>query len=113
MIPLDASLSALQSLQRAQANVAHNVANSMTPGFQSAQAVFQPTPSGGVSVNLKQTHSPYDESPDDFSDEPPDNDVDLAHELTQSLIYRRAFQANAAVIRTLDETAGNFLDIIA
>ena len=113
MLPLNISGSALSSLQKAQANSANNVANALTPGFQSNEAVFQVVESGGVSLQLRQNSEQVRDQNNDtgFDDQP--SDTDQAEEAANQLIYKQSFKANAAVLKSADETLGSVIDILA
>jgi len=69
--------------------------NSGAQVFPALQAINSETAGGGVKTEVSQTHSP----------------VDLAQQILSLIQAKTAFQANAAVIRTVDQTQKRLLDV--
>ena len=75
--------------------VAHNVANSNTPGYSPTRAHSEALPQGGVTTRV--------EAGDPTSN--PFSEVDLATEGLNMLLAKTAYQANARLLRTASETS--------
>lgn len=113
MLSLNTSISGLQSAQRVQEITAHNVANMQTPGFRALRADIVENANGGSRVaSVRPTTTPGSPLLDPIPGSPTvGSNVDLTSELTQQLLSLRAFQANAALVRSQDELLLELLDI--
>jgi flagellar basal body rod protein FlgG len=94
----DIPLSALHTTARRQALRANNVANLNTPGYQPLDAQPAERPGGGVALGPVQVSG---------------SNVELAEELTGTLLDLRTAQANIGVLRAQDELLGETLDLLA
>ena len=95
----------IQSIARALSDdiatlnaISHNVANLNTPGYQPLDAQPNERPGGGVALGPVQTSG---------------SNVELAEELTGTLLDLRTAQANIGVLRAQDELLGETLDLLA
>ncbi len=105
---LSAGLSGLQANQSALDIKGHNIANSVTPGFQAQDLSFQESAPAGGGVTLSaQGRSQAAASAG------PANGVDLASEITDSLVYKQGVDLSAKVVKAADERLGTLIDISA
>lgn len=113
MLSLNISISGLLTAQRTQEITAHNVANVQTPGFRALRADIVENANGGSRVaNVRQTTNPGPPLTEPIPGGPiTGSNVDLTSELTQQLLSLRAFQANAALVRSQDKLLLELLDI--
>ena len=107
---LSTGLSGLNANQRALDVAAHNVANANTEGFQAQTAAFQESSpaGGGVSRSAQGRTLAAGDSADANA-----NNVDLAKEITDSLVYKAGFDLSAKIIKMADERIGSLIDIKA
>lgn len=102
---------------------AHNVANINTAGFRPQTVVYETGPEGeGVQAVVVQP-SKFPQEAEQWSAAsaanllPPEalnpSGTEPAREFTAMITAQRAFEANAAVIRTRDETLGVLVDMKA
>lgn len=97
--------SGLNTAIRQQELVANNIANAQTPGYRALRAAPQANAAGGVQLGPVRQ--------DDRPGIPGGSNVDLATGLVASNINTRSAAANASVLRTLDDLAGETLDLLA
>ena len=103
---------------------AHNIANVNTNGFISQDTAFMSGPRDeGVTVaSIYNTYAPSSPQPAVITSNEngrefyvagalEGNNLDLGHEFIRMIASQRAFEANAAVIRTHDDISGTFLDL--
>ncbi len=103
---------------------AHNIANVNTNGFISQDTVFMAGPwDEGVRVaSIYNTYAPSPPEPGAITLNENGreqyaagalvgNNLDPGHEFIRMIASQRAFEANAAVIRTHDDISGTFLDL--
>ena len=103
---------------------ANNIANVNTNGYISQDTAFMTGPRDqGVSVaSIYNTYAPSSPQPSAITINEngremyaagalEGNNVDLAHDFVRMIASQRAFEANAAVIRTHDDISGTFLDL--
>jgi flagellar hook protein FlgE len=104
---LSAGLSGITANQRALDVSAHNVANAGTPGFQPQGAAFRETsPAGGVTLSVEGRQL-------STAGAGAANGVDLAKEVTSSLVYKAGLNLSANVVKAADEALGSLIDIRA
>lgn len=105
---LSTGLSGLNANQRALDVAAHNVANANTEGFQAQAAAFQESSPAGGGVSLSAQGRTLA-----AGDSAGANNVDLAKEITDSLVYKAGFDLSAKIIKMADERIGSLIDIQA
>lgn len=118
--------SAMNAYGTGMAATAHNVANVNTPDFYPQQVQYQTGPNGqGVQVGAvtqgpylppaPQPESAYPSLPLADGLLPPEalapSQTDLAREFTNMISAQRAYEANAATIRTWDVMQGVIVDL--
>jgi flagellar hook-associated protein FlgK len=93
-------------------NVAHNIANSETPGYVSRQTSLFELPDGGVVAETVQQPAtpPSGTLPSSLSALLP-NDVSLETEMVNMTLSRHAFTAAIRAIQASEECTGTLLDI--
>ena len=124
-INLEPSKSGLLAEQRRMDVSAHNVANVSTDGFQGQGVTAQERRSGGVdvrvdtvavSVEARQAQADAEGVQGEVQTEgavtQPQNDVNVVDETVNQITAKAAFQANAKVVGTQDETTGSLLDAV-
>lgn len=112
---LNGTLSALRAFVTKLGATADNIANVNTDGFKRNRAVLHEDDNGGVRVKLSKDESPglrYDVIEDDKKVEKETSNVDLAEEIPDLMLTKRAYQANLKTIETQDEMLGSLLDTI-
>ena len=112
---LNGTLSALSAFVTKLGATADNIANVNTDGFKRNRAVMHEDDNGGVRVELSKDQSPglrYDVIEDGKKVEKETSNVDLAEEITDLMLTKRAYQANLKTIETQDEMLGSLLDTI-
>lgn len=93
---------------------AHNIANLVTPGFQSARALSVELPGGGVAARSDTPRSPEPldlPSAAAFPGGLPPSDVNLATQQVNSILNREAFRANVNAFRARADIIGELLDL--
>jgi flagellar hook protein FlgE len=104
-VDLSIAASGLNAAIRQQELVANNIANAQTPGYRALRAASQANPTGGVQLGpVRQVDRPGI---------PGGANVDLATGLVASNINSRNAEANASVLRTLNDLTGETLDVLA
>ena len=94
---------------------ANNIANSNTDGFKKSRTILKEGNSGGVAPIVDQVDTPgpvKQISEDGVTREVEASNVDLAEELTTSIVTQSAYDANLKTIQTADEMLGSLLDIV-
>lgn len=125
-VSLAASLSALDAYSLSQQVTANNVANMNTEGFNASRVTMEDVANqGGVAV--QEVRETSDASPLVPSQRLLEvqgqvvqeqayvegSNTDVAREMVNLMVNQRAYEANAAVVRTQDELIGTVLDISA
>ena len=116
--------SALNAFSVAMQVHAHNIANVSTNDFVSQEASFMTGPhdQGVTVVSVYTANTPFSPQPSGiFLNENgreiyaagaiEENNLDIGHEFARMIASQRAFEANAAVIRTSDDISGAFLNL--
>jgi len=109
------SLSALNAFGKKMAVIANNLANIQSEGFKKGRAVFFEAPVSGVSVEITQIETPGHSllaEEDGKMVEKEMSNVDLAQEMSHSILTQRYYQANLKVLNSDDEMLGSVLDIV-
>jgi len=107
-------LSALQAIGLKTQTTANNVANINTDEFKRSRATLVEGNPSGVDVTISKIETPgplvYEQTPK--GTEPIEkSNVDLAEELPNLMLSKRAYQANIKTIQVEDEMLGMLLDI--
>jgi flagellar hook-associated protein FlgK len=98
MNTISTALSGMHAASLELATSAHNVANSLTPGFRRQSVARQATQGGGVSAVVVQAET-VGES--------------LAEDIVMQMSASYAFKANLKLLKTQDEVLGSLLDLTA
>jgi len=123
---LDVAATALSANAMAQAVTANNIANVNTAGFNPSRVSFEERPDlGGVALqDIRETdvqgsfvpaNAPIqgqDGAEAQSSGYVEGSGTDMVTETVQMIENERGFEANAAVVRSVDEMLGQFLDEI-
>ena len=102
---LHTALAGMTRNQQGVQTAAANVANVNTDGYRTQR----------LDTESAQTvdADPSAERPDDWPDDRPYNDVDLAGEMVRMKTYEVGFRANAKVVAVADRMLGELMDIFA
>lgn len=92
---LSTAVSGLHNATQRLDTSAHNVANTLTPGFRRQAVQASPRAEGGVDTRVTRAAEPG---------------VSLAQEVVDQLAAAASFKANLKVIETVDRTLGRLLD---
>lgn len=103
---IDSSVNALNAISVSQQVTANNIANVNTEGFSPSRAELETTAEGRGPQVAQITEAP---PPPPL---PEQSGVDLGRESVNLIRNQRAYEANAAAIRTADEMSGTVLDIV-
>ena len=112
---LSNTVSALRSFVTKLGVTADNIANVNTDGFKKGRATLHEGHNGAVRVEISRDTSPgirYDVLEDNEIVEKETSNVDLAEELPDLMMTKRAYQANLKTLETQDEMLGSLLDTI-
>lgn len=111
---IQSGLSALQAIQKKVDVTANNTANINTDGFKKTQVILREGTPQGVTAEVRRVETPgpivYEQGPGG-SELVEKSNVELAEEIPNLLLSRRAFQANVKTIQAEDEMLGYLLDI--
>jgi flagellar basal-body rod protein FlgC len=92
------------------AQSAANTANVETPGYEARRVVGVTREGGGVSGVNMPTYSPRAMRIEENGAQTELSNTDMVEETATQLSSLRAFQANAAVLRTADEVLGELVN---
>lgn len=112
---LSGTVSALRAFITKLGVAADNIANVNTDGFKKGRATLHEDHNGAVRVEISRDKSPglrYDVVENDGVVEKETSNVDLAEEIPELMITKRAYQANLKSLKAQDEMLGSLLDII-
>lgn len=112
---LNSTVSALRAFVTKLGVTADNIANVNTDGFKKSRATLHEDQHGGVRVEISRDNSPgfrYDVFENDEVVEKETSNVDLAEEIPDLMMTKRAYQANLKTLETQDEMLGSLLDTI-
>ena len=125
-VSLTASLSALDAYAVSQQVTANNVANMNTEGFNASRVTMEDVANqGGVAVQeIRETSAAPPMVPSQQLLEVQGqvvqeqayvegSNTDVGREMVNLMVNQRAYEANAAVVRTQEEMVGTVLDISA
>lgn len=105
---MNASIAGMNTAARRLAISANNVANIQTDGFRAQRAISGETTGGGVEIVEIQDTPANSEASGDV----PRSNVDLTTEMTNQIIDRNTYEANAKMFKAQNDTIGTLLDII-
>ena len=123
---IDVNTQALGALARATEATASNVANASTPGYAPLGVSIESD--RGTIVAVVDRSVSFGQSPAPIPDRPAGDDwsarqdriyayqggnVDMTREAVNLVRYETAFSANAAVIRTVEQTSGTLVNMWA
>ena len=117
MTTLTPSISALHAFSTQLTTTADNLANIQTNNYQAQQVHLVELRQGGVSAIISRDLTPGPSLPSTFGS-PHSNEyqtgsnTDVVQEILNLTITRRAYQANARVLATMDALKGQILDTI-
>ena len=112
---LSSTVSALRAFVTKLGVTADNIANVNTDGFKKSRATLHEGQNGGVRVEISRDNSPgfrYDVFENDEVVEKETSNVDLAEEIPDLMMAKRAYQANLKTLEIQDEMLGSLLDAI-
>lgn len=109
MTGLTISATGMTNAAQRQAVVANNIANLITPEFRAARADSVELRGGGAAVGSI-TRDAGPGAP--LASGVEGSNVNLARELTETVLNRNAFQANANAFRAQADLVGELLDLI-
>jgi flagellar basal-body rod protein FlgC len=112
---LNSTVSALKGFVTKLGVTADNIANVNSDGFKKNRATIHEDQNGGVRVEIRRDDSPgvrYDVTEGGKTVEKETSNVDLAEEIPNLMVTKRAYQANLKTIETQDEMLGSLLDTI-
>ena len=107
-----ASLAGLAAFEKKVAAAANNIANSNTTGYKKTEATITEDAAGLPEVNLKRIDTPGPLVPEEDGTLTEQSNVDLAQELTQSMVAQRGYEANIKALKSQDNLLGLTLDIL-
>ena len=108
---IGASLAGLGVFEKKLSATANNIANSNTSGYKKTESEINDDGSGLPELNLKRVDIPplVQEADGKTSEQ---SNVDLAEELTQSMVAQRGYEANLKVLQAQNNMLGSALDIL-
>lgn len=112
---LNNTVSALRAFVTKLGVTANNIANFNTDGFKKSRGILHEDNNGGVRVEISRDASPgyrYDVIENDEVVEKETSNVDLAEEIPDLMMTKRAYQANLKSLKAQDEMLGSLLDTI-
>jgi flagellar hook protein FlgE len=101
---INASISGMQTAAKRHNITASNIANLQTEGYQAKRAINGDSPTGGVDIVEIQTS----EAPTP----PGSSNVDLTTEVTNQIVDKNTYEANATMLKAQNDTLGTLLDIL-
>jgi flagellar basal body rod protein FlgG len=109
---ISASLSGLNAFGKKLSNAAGNIANSNTAGYKKTESVITEDGVGLPELSLKRidTSGPLLLESDGTMTE--QSNVDLAEELSQTMVAQRGYEANLKALKAQNDTLGSALDIL-
>jgi len=107
-----ASLAGLAAFEKKVSAAADNIANSNTKDYKKSESIITEDGAGLPELTLKRSDTPgplVQESDGMVSEQ---SNVDLAEELTQSMVAQRGYEANIKALQTQNRVLGTALDIL-
>jgi len=113
---IKSGISALKAFDKKMGVIANNVANLETEEFKKSRAVLTEGANREVKVEIEKIETPGPIVTEIIDDgeivEKEMSNVDLAEEMSQTIIAQRNFEANLKNIQAQEETLDSLLDII-
>jgi len=113
---IKSGISALKAFDKKMGVIANNVANLETEEFKKSRAVLTEGANREVKVEIEKIETPGPIVTEIIDDgeivEKEMSNVDLAEEMSQTIIAQRNFEANLKSIQAQEETLDSLLDII-
>lgn len=109
------NVSALQAFSRQMNLSADNVANALSDGFKKSRAINTQGENGQIQTTITQIDTPGPMVEDPLSQTGALKELsntDIAEEMTRQIVVEQAFNANAQVIKSYEETTGTLIDLI-
>ena len=108
------TIAAIGAIQTAVQVTAHNVANSITPGFEPSRVVFQAGPAGQVRAHVEHPRHRLDEGEGgDESEEMAPSGTDTAKEMTNLVSLQHSYGANLKAFQMQSRSLGLLIDTVA
>lgn len=112
---LGTSVSAVTSFKNKMDVTSNNIANVNTDGFKKSRALLKEGEFGGVETEVQQVDTPGSirlETIDGELTEVESSNVDLAEELTDTIVTKTGYESNLKTAKAVDEMIGSLLDVI-
>jgi flagellar hook protein FlgE len=108
------TIPSLSAIQTGLEVAAHNVANSVTPGFEPSRVVFQAGPAGQVRPHVDHPRHRLDEEgiSDAETDPAQPSETDVAKELTDVTVLQRTYTANLKSLYAQHQSLGLLVDTL-
>jgi len=109
---IGASLAGVAAFEKKLSATAENIANSNTKDYKKSESVITEDDAGLPELSLKRIDTPgplVQESDGTISEQ---SNVDLAEELTQSIVAQRGYEANIKALQAQNRMLGTALDIL-
>ena len=109
---ISASLAGLTAFGKKLSNTANNIADSNTSGYKKTASLITEDASGLPELRFTRVDAPgslFQEADGTTTEQ---SNVDLADELTQTIVAQRGYEANLKVLKAQNETLGSVLDIL-
>lgn len=112
---ISSTLSALTAYGKKMGVSANNVANWQSDEFKKSQAVFTEGVNKSVDVDVRRIETPgpvVSQVKDGEMVEKERSNVELAEEISQSVVSQRGYEANLKTLAVQDEVLENIIDIL-
>jgi flagellar basal body rod protein FlgG len=109
---ISASLSGLNAFGKKLSNSANNIANSNTPGYKKTESIIGEDGVGLPELSLKRIDTPGPLLVESDGTITKQSNVDLAEELTQTMVAQRGYEANLKALKAQSDMLGSALDIL-
>ena len=108
---LSSSLAGLAAFGKKLSNAADNIANSNTSGYKKTTSVITEDAAGLPDVHLTRSAAPGALIQESDGTTTEQSNVDLAEELTQTIVAQRGYEANLKALKAQSDTLGSLLDV--
>lgn len=109
---IGASLSGLMAFGKKLSNAANNIANSNTAGYKKTEATITEDSVGLPDVSLARNEAPGVLFQEQDGAKVELSNVDLAEELSETIVAQRGYQANIKALKAQTDMLGSVLDIL-
>ena len=106
------SLSGLMAFGKKLSNAANNIANSNTAGYKKTEATITEDSVGLPDVSLTRNETPGVLFQEQDGAKVELSNVDLAEELSETIVAQRGYQANIKALKAQTDMLGSVLDIL-